>query len=287
MRAAARKWLAWRVRTGQITPATAKEQRYCIGYFADAMGGRGMRQIGERDLERWVEQMRATLSPGTVRHRWRTAHAFLEWLVDEGKIRRNPARRIPTPKVPRAVHRNLRPDQAAALHEACIDNRERLIIALGFQLGMRRSEIARAELGDFDFVARRVRIIGKGGHERVVALTDDAERAIAAYAGELRIHAGPLVRDRAGLHGLTPGYVGELWEKIAYRAGVKARPWDGVATHSARHTAGTDVAHRSGNAVIVRDFLGHASLATTDRYIGEVDIEAQRAAIEGRHYEVA
>jgi site-specific recombinase XerC len=277
-------WIGWRLRTGQITQATAKEQRYVIGYFTTAMGNRHPRQVGESDLERWRESMTGRLAPGTIRHRWRTAYAFLEWMVDEGTIRRNPARRIPTPKVPRAVHRNLRPDQATALHDACVDDRERLIVALGFQLGMRRSEIARAEVGDFDLVARSVRIVGKGGHERVVALTAVAEAALAAYLAGVRFHAGPLIRDRDGRRGLTAGYVGELFEAIAYRSGVKTRPWDGVATHSARHTAGTDVAHRSGSAVVVRDFLGHASLKTTDVYVGAADLEVQREAVEGRRY---
>lgn len=276
-------WVAWRLRSGQISAVTAKEQRYAITYFTDFMGNRTPRQVGESDMERWLQSM-SNLSPGTVRHRWRTAYAFLEWLVDEEKIRRNPARRIPTPKVPRPVHRNLRPDQATALHDACIDTRERLIVALGFQLGMRRSEIARAELGDFDFVDRSVRVVGKGGHERVIALTGAVENAIADYLAEMRFHAGPLVRNRDGLRGLTPAYIGDLFEAIAYRAGVKTRPWDGVATHSARHTAGTDVAHRTGNAVIVRDFLGHANISTTDRYVGAVDLEEQRTAIEGRKY---
>lgn len=157
-------------------------------------------------------------------------------------------------------------------------------MALGFQLGMRRSEIARAQVGDFDFVARTVHIIGKGGHERHVALTEAAERAIADYLLDHDHRAGPLVRDVTGTRPLTVGYIGDLFTQIAYRAGVKQRPWDGVASHAARHTAGTDVAHRSGNAVIVRDFLGHANLSTTDIYVGKVDIEQQRQAIEGRRY---
>lgn len=280
----ARKWLRWREQSGQISKATAKEQRYVIAYFVDAMGNRKARQIGEADLLKWRESMADRISPATLRHRWRTAYAFLEWLVDEGAIRRNPARRIPTPKVPRAVHRNLRPDQADAMHDACADDRERLIVALGFQLGMRRGEIARAEIGDIDFVGRYLRITGKGGHQRVVALTDAAETAIKRYIDLHRIHAGPLVRDAEGRHGLTPGYIGEIWQAIAYRAGVKGRPWDGVATHSARHTAGTDVAHRSKDPIVVRDFLGHASLRTTDRYVGQVDLERQREAISGRTY---
>jgi integrase len=278
-------WVAWRLRTGQISENTARDERYNIGHFADAMGNRSAKQVGESDMERWRTSMLARgLAPGTIRRYWRTANAFLEWLVDEGKIRRNPARRIPSPKVPKAVHRNLRPDQATALHDACIDARERLIVALSFQLGMRRFEIATVQVGDFDFVARVVYVTGKGGAERQIAITTAAERAITAYLAQYPIHAGPLVRDVTGTRALTRGYIGELFRNIAYRSGVKTRAWDGVGTHSGRHTAGTDVAHRTGSAVIVRDFLGHANLGTTDIYVGVVDIEEQREAIEGRRY---
>jgi integrase/recombinase XerC len=276
-------WIAWRLRTGQISRETSRNQRYVLTYFAECMGNRQPKQIGPADLERYLASM-SDLAPGTIRLRWRTVHLFMEWLVDEGKIRRNPCRSIPTPKVPRAVHRNLRADQSAALHDACADNRERLIVALGFQLGMRRCEIARCQLGDFDWVERSVRITGKGGHERVVAVTDSAMRAIRAYVDEVGHRAGPLVLDSNHRHGLTPDRIGVLWREVAYRAGVKQRGGDGIATHSARHTAGTDVAHKSGSAVVVRDFLGHANLSTTDRYIGKVHIEDQRAAIEGREY---
>jgi integrase/recombinase XerC len=279
-----REWIATRLRTGQISSDTARNQRYVLAQFTQAMGGRSPKQIGRTDIERWRASMTGNLAPGTIRQRWRIVFCFLEWLVDEGKLRRNPARGIPTPKVPRAVHRNLRGDQATALHDACVTNRERLIVALGFQLGMRRCEISRAQVGDFDFVARTVKIVGKGDHERVIALTTAAERAIVAYMRECQVQAGPLVRDSTGRHGLSPGRIGVLWTDVAYRAGVKTRGGDGVASHSARHTAGTDVAHACGNAVIVRDFLGHANLSTSDRYIGPASVEAQRQAVEGRTY---
>lgn len=277
-------WVAWRHRTGQINALTAREQRYAISYFTEAMGRREPRQIGESDIDRWRQTMTGNLAPGTIRMRWQTAYAFLEWLVDEGKIRRNPARRIPPPKVPRSVHRNLRGDQATALHDACDTARERLIVALSFQLGMRRAEIATVQVGDFDFVDKTVRITGKGGHQRVVAVTSEAQRAIAVYLEETAVHAGPLVRDAQGLRGISPEYIGRIFTTIAYRAGVKTRAWDGVGSHSGRHTAGTDVARDCGDPTIVRDFLGHANLATTNVYVGAVDIDTQREAIEGRRY---
>lgn len=277
-------WITWRQRTGQISRDTAKEQRYVISGFVEAMGNRSPRQIGESDLIRWRESMEGRIAPSTMRMRWQTANKFLEWLVDEGKIRRNPARRIPSPKEPRPVHRNLRFDQARAMHDHCIDSRERLLVALGFQLGMRRCEMARVQLGDIDRIGRTVVVTGKGGHRRVVALTVEAEKAIVEYCSELKISAGPLVRDRAGLRGISAEYIGQIWTRLAYRAGVKQRPWDGVGSHSARHTAGTDVAHNSGSPVITRDFLGHVSLSTTSRYVGEADVEVQREAIEGRRY---
>jgi integrase len=277
-------WVAWRLRTGQITKGTAQDQRYIVAYFAEAMGNRKPQQIGQSDMERWLMSMHGTISPGTVRLRWRTIYALLEWCVDERKLRANPARRIPTPRVPRSVHRNLRADQAAALHEACIDSRERLIVALSFQQGLRRSEIARLQVGDIDVVEKSMVVVGaKTGNERLAPITTEAWRVIEAYLAETHAKGGPLVRDRAGLNGITPGYVGTIFRAVAYRAGVKVKAWDGVGTHSGRHTAITDVAHSAG-IIPARDLAGHANVSTTSGYAGSLELERQREAVDGRVY---
>jgi integrase/recombinase XerD len=284
MQRAGLSWVAWRLRTGQITKGTAQDQRYIVLYFAEAMGQRRPRQIGESDLERWLASMHGAIAPGTVKLRWRTIYLLLEYLVDEDVLRKNPARRIPNPKVPRPVHRNLRADQAAALHEACVDSRERLIVALSFQQALRRSEIARLQVGDIDVVDKSMVIVGaKTGNERLAPITVEAWKAIEAYLAETHAKGGPLVRDRAGLNGISPGYVGSIFREVAYRAGVKQRAWDGVGTHSGRHTAITDVAHSAG-IIPARDHAGHASISTTNLYAGSLDLEKQRAAIEGRRY---
>jgi integrase len=284
MQRAGLAWVAWRLRTGQITKGTARDQRYIVLYFAEAMGNRKPKQIGESDMERWLNSMHGAISPGTVKLRWRTIYLLLEHLIDEGVLRRNPARRIPTPKTPRAVHRNLRADQAAALHEACIDSRERLIVALSFQQALRRSEIARLQVGDIDVVDQSMVIVGaKTGNERLAPITVEAWRAIEAYLAETHAKGGPLVRDRAGLNGITPGYVGSIFREVAYRAGVKQQAWDGVGTHSGRHTAITDVSHTAG-IIVARDLAGHASISTTNLYAGGLDLEKQREAVDGRVY---
>jgi site-specific recombinase XerC len=63
-------------------------------------------------------------------------------------------------------------------------------------------------------------------------------------------------------------------------AGLKAGPHDGVSAHALRHTAASNAYDRCGNVRTVQELLGHANIATTDRYLRRANLAAQRAALE-------
>ena len=63
------------------------------------------------------------------------------------------------------------------------------------------------------------------------------------------------------------------------QAGIKTGRYDGVSAHALRHTAASDLLDRCGNVRLVQGFLGHASLATTDRYVRPASVEQLRAAL--------
>src|SRR5690606_15907415 len=88
-------------------------------------------------------------------------------------------------------------------------------------------------------------------------------------------------------HGVSPRWIGDQFARIAYDAGVKHAPFDGVSAHVMRHTAASDVYERTGDVKLVQDLLGHRSLATTEVYTRGLGIERIREAIEGRDYRLA
>jgi integrase/recombinase XerC len=282
----ANRYVRTRVERGEIRPSTAKAYRDVLRLFAEVHTG-PPEKITRRTIERWMATM-SDLPPGTRRTRWSIVRGFLAWLRTEGILTNDPMRGMQAPKVPKAVHRALAGDTAAALLDACANPRDELIVTLGLQLGLRRGEIARLEVGSFSPDLMTVTVDGKGGHARLLPTTNATRRALRRYTSWAGINAGPLIRgDKYPQRPVNPDWVGRQVQRIAYDAGVKVRPHDGVATHAMRHTAATDVYQRTRDVLVVQQMLGHGSLQTTQLYVRGMDLSGMREAMEGRSYDSA
>lgn len=272
-------WVDGRRRRGEIVASTATTQRDTLRGFA-ACAPADPSRITKRAVERWMATT-THLAPGTRRTRWSTVRCFLRWLQREGHLKRDPMAHLTPPKVPRAVHRALASEQVEALLRVCEDQRDRLIITLGWRLGLRRAEIAGLEVGDINPGTRCALVTGKGGHERHVPLTRAATAELDRYLSWAGVTAGPLLRlPRYPERGVSAPWVGRRVTLLCYAAGIKARPRDGVSTHALRHSLATDM-HESGASVLaIRDVLGHRSLVTTEIYVRGMGVEQLRAAME-------
>lgn len=282
------KYLQHRRDLGQIKAVSARNMRWVLLGFGEAMGDRSLKQVGVGDIERWAAA-HAHLSPGTQRLRWSIVRQYLNWCVERGHIKKNPMNGIKAPKVPRAVHRALTREQTVALFAACSDNRDRLIVELGLQCGLRRAELAGLEVGDVDFRERVIFVReGKGGHQREIGLTGAAVVAIRAYLADARwISSGPLIQYYGPRHRhkhVQPKWVGAQVRRICWDAGIKSAPYDGVSTHALRHTAATDVYDEHQDLLVVQDLLGHSGTGNLSRYVRRRSVARLREAMEGRDY---
>jgi site-specific recombinase XerC len=278
-------YVAARLATGSIVWVTARDQLSILRRMAQLLGDPPTHQLDRAALDIWLADTRR-LAPGTRRTAFSIVRCFCDWLVEEGALARSPFAGVRAPRVPRSVHRALSADDAESLVAICHDSRDRVIAALGFQLGLRRAEIAGLEVGDVSLSRGTVEVRkGKGGNERLVPLTAEAREAILEYLRDAPACAGPLVRgDRYPTKGVAPAWVGRRVTELAYQAGIKERPRDGVSTHALRHTCASDVYEASRDVLAVRDLLGHVSLATTQVYVRGLGVEHLRAVIEGRRY---
>lgn len=274
-----------RHRRATAAPLTIRTERCILLGFATACGNRNIMAVGRTTIEKWMASIRH-LAPTTQRARFTVVRGFFRWATRERIIPRDPTDGLAAPKVPRRPHRALNHDQAASLLDACRDSRDLLIVLLGLQLGLRRAEIASLRLEDIDFAEHVLTVTGKGGHARTLAIPDELRHALDRYLRDRPAIHGPLIRgDLKPSDPVQPVWVGRAVTRVARDAGVKRAAWDGVSAHALRHTAGTDVARTTGGDVVaVRDFLGHANLATSQTYVAG-DPERLREAIEGRRYQ--
>ncbi len=236
-------------------------------------------------LEAWIDQRRETArveqrrgpGPAAVGSLVRACRALIAWAKETGVLVPDFLSGMEPPLVDAREPEPLDESQVALLVRSATKLGVRLSIALAGYLGLRRSEILRLTWEDVDRGAGTVRVVRKARavlrldvHPELDAVLGEAEAAQRLAGREL---AGPVVRGVASSRDFT------RWLREAYeRAGLawpKGRP-----LHLLRHTLASNLFRRGVAAHVVRDVMGHASLATTNRY-SHSRAEERRAALLG------
>ncbi|MFZ0043430.1 MAG: site-specific integrase [Solirubrobacteraceae bacterium] len=165
--------------------------------------------------------------------------------------------------------------EAVALIKACSTRaptgvRNRALIAVLWRSGLRISEALALELRDVDLDAGTIRVRhGKGDKSRTVGLDEQTGALLARWVDRRRrLEPGARAPVFCTLHGsrLDASYVRRLLPRLAAKAHVERR----VHAHGLRHTYAAELAREGTPINIIRDALGHTSLAVTDRYLRDV-----------------
>lgn len=202
-----------------------------------------------------------------------SVRSFYRWAVETGRCVQDPTARL---RAPRQVRVSPRPVPAAAFRaaRAVAGEREQLMLLLAGVCGLRRAEVARVHARDIvgDADAPTLVVHGKGGHERTVPLPATlAERMLRAVTVNRDGHPHPdgpgyVFPGRDGGH-LTDGHVGKVVSRLLPA---------GWAMHTLRHRAATRLYAVDRDLLTVQQLLGHASPATTQRYVQVPDYAARR-----------
>jgi len=169
----------------------------------------------------------------------------------------------------------LAPEEVRALITACSNRaptgiRNRALLTVLWRCGLRVGEALALEPKDIDLEAHTLRVRhGKGDRSRTVGLDDQTQALISRWADRRR-QLG--VNGRRSLFCTVDGgqldqsYVRHLLRRLAAKVGIDKR----VHPHGLRHTYAAELAREGVPMNVLRDALGHSSLATTDRYLRDV-----------------
>jgi integrase/recombinase XerD len=215
---------------------------------------------------------------------------FFAWLCRAGVITANPAADLDLPrKQARLLPKSLSAEEIRlllAVPDATdpFGLRDRAILELFYATGIRRTELANLDLGDFDPCDQTLHIRrGKGGKSRMLPVGQRAATWLGSYLGDSRPRFDHLPGETAMfLSGygtrITPVYLGNWIKRLMRRCGID-KPG---ACHLFRHSCATDM-HRGGADIrYVQEMLGHARLETTQIYT-HVHIDALRAVHARTH----
>ena len=206
------------------------------------------------------------LARTSIARRLATLRSFYRFLCRKGRTRSNPAKELRTPRLPKRLPAHLPIDQSEALLRQDFDGdpagrRDRAVLETLYATGVRVAELAGLDLGDVDLREGGVRVLGKGGKERIVPLGAKAMAAIEAYLGLRQGSQGALFRNRRGGR-LTVRSLHRIVRARARAAGLAAR----VTPHTLRHSFATHLLDAGADLRLIQELLGHARLATTQKY---------------------
>ncbi len=216
------------------------------------------------------QRLRDGMAVSSVTRQVSCLRQFFAWAQRQGHLRANPTTDLlPPARVRRLPHllsesevRELlvRPDPASVL-----GLRDRAILEALYATGMRVSELVELTLSRLNLTRGLVRIIGKGGRERLVPLGDPAREAIERWLHQGRPSLQPgndrVFVSRRGL----PLSRQAVWQRIRLHAracGIVGN----IHPHRLRHSFATHLLDHGADLRAVQMLLGHADLATTQIY---------------------
>lgn len=185
-------------------------------------------------------------------------HSFYEWCIAQELATDNVAECLPKVRDSAPCPRPA-PDWiwTELLEQAT--PRERLMALLAGEAGLRRSEVALSHRDDLfdDGIGSALIVHGKGGKQRIVPVTDRLASAIRAHCNRGYLFPGQIVEPGQTDGHISAHYVGKLIGDLMP---------DGWSMHKLRHRYATRGYAGTGNLRAVQEALGHASVATTQRY---------------------
>ncbi|MFN3210955.1 MAG: tyrosine recombinase XerC [Roseovarius sp.] len=224
------------------------------------------------DMRAWMAFTRGQdVGARSLARKLSSVKSFFRWLAERETVDPAAVLAARAPRFQRKLPRPLSPDAARDVIDTVearhptgwIAARDQAVVTLLYGCGLRISEAlgltgAALPLGD------SLRILGKGGKERIVPVIAPARAAVARYADLCPYPAQPATPLFRGARGgaLSPRAVQKLMQGVRMQLGLPAT----ATPHALRHSFATHLMHAGGDLRAIQELLGHASLSTTQAY---------------------
>ncbi len=264
-------------RVSRHSPRTLEYYDFTLGQFGDWLKARGVETLGEVDagaLRLFMLDLEDRMKPNSVHAVMRGVRALFNFLEREELLDPNPIRRVKMPKLDRTIMPAFTLAEIEALELATSgkearDVRNRALIHLLLDTGLRLAECEALRVGDVDPSTGIVRVMGKGRKERVTRLGSKSLKAFLRYSRMRGGVAGePLWLGKRGP--MTACGIAETLEKLGKGAGVHAHP------HKFRRTCALLMLRSGADVFSVQHLLGHADLGVLRRYLAQTEADVTR-----------
>lgn len=241
--------------------------------FCEKRLGKDVLNVGVSDVREWIVEMSdgsGAVGVRTVKRRISALRSFYKYLRREGLVSKNPAAVLVLPKASKPLPKFFREEEMERLLDDVMtgdefqDRRDKLIIDLFYQTGVRVSELVEIKDSDIDMGRGMLRVFGKRRKERLIPIGGKLLKEIEAYKAKRNAEVGKT----------SDLFVRKNGEKM-YRRGVydvvhrgltKVSSLKKRSPHVLRHTFASTMLNNGADIYAVKALLGHSSLAATEVY---------------------
>ena len=223
-----------------------------------------------------LRERASPVAAATLARKISAIRGFTGFLLEEGVLEVDPATKLVAPKLPMRLPKALTIDQVERLLAACAGEeparvRDAALLELLYATGARVSEVVDLNVDDLvgeDGAADHVRVLGKGGKQRIVPVGSFARAALDTYLVRVRPELSKRGRSTPALFlGMRGARLSRQSVWLVIRAAAeRAELGVEVSPHSLRHSFATHLLEGGADVRVVQELLGHASVATTQLY---------------------
>jgi integrase/recombinase XerC len=264
---------------GRLRAHSLRGYRQNLEEFQAYLSLQGITEIDQLDLpvlRGFLAQLHKKNKKSTVARKVAALRSCFGYAQKEGWIRENPMAQIRTPKIDKTIPPFLSEKETEKLlqepmTETWRDLRDQAFLELFYASGLRLSELTQLDWKALDLPLGILRVVGKGGKERIVPVGRPALRALAAYrqaAEAAQGHSNFKIIDkeavflnRAGQRLSDRSIARRLKKRVA---GHDLPPT--ISPHALRHSFATHLLNAGADLRVVQELLGHSSLSTTQKY---------------------
>ncbi len=223
-------------------------------------------------LEFIARRVESGAKPRSTARQLSSFRRFFRYIMREGLRDTDPTADIDMPRIGRSLPKTLTEDEVDALLQAPntddpLGHRDRAMLELLYATGLRVSELISLRQSQVNFNQGVLRIVGKGGRERLIPLGEEAQRWLRDFIDSPRMEillerqTDFLFPTRRG-DCMTRQAFWHIIKRYAQKAGINKK----LSPHSLRHAFATHLLNRGADLRVVQLLLGHSDLSTTQIY---------------------